>query len=86
MTKQKIPAVSGNSVADLNDFAGLIVPDSSDDSKTFATLAASFALQGHSLVRASDGSLLAVRWGMFKPLADLGEAVRFLKLIGGAHE
>ena len=81
MTTQKNPAVGGNQTAGECFSAGQIIADSS---KEFATLAASFAMAGHSLVRASDGSLLAVRWGMFKPLADLGEALHFLRQIGGA--
>ena len=51
--------------------------------KAFATLAAEFALAGHALMRNERGSLFAMRWGQIKPLADLGEAKRFLAQIGG---
>ena len=53
-----------------------------DDGKTFSTLAAQFALAGHSLMRAPDGGLFARRFGQVKPLRDLGDAKRFLAQIG----
>ncbi|MES2247911.1 MAG: hypothetical protein V4645_11555 [Pseudomonadota bacterium] len=55
--------------------------------KSFATLAAQFALAGHALVRSdrADGpvTLYAMRWGHIKPLRDLQAAAEFLQQIGG---
>lgn len=56
--------------------------------KEFATLAASFALAGHTLHRTNhdDGpvSYYAQRWGLVRNLASLEDARRFLAQIGGA--
>ena len=60
-----------------------IMPSAVENDKVFATLAAEFALAGHALMRNERGSLFAMRWGQIKPLADLGEAKRFLAQIGG---
>ena len=85
MTTQKNPAMSGDSVAGVNDLAGVIVSDSGEIGKEFATLCAQFALQGHQLVRADCGSMYAIRWNMAKHLPDAGAAMRYLRLIGGAQ-
>lgn len=65
----------------------LLLPATADDDKAFTTLAARFALIGHSLVPGSDGSTsyYAMRWGQIKPLAPLDKAQRCLDQIGGAH-
>ncbi len=60
-----------------------IMPCAAENDKAFATLAAEFALAGHALMRNERGGLFAMRWGQIKPLADLGEAKRFLAQIGG---
>ncbi|MBC7601416.1 MAG: hypothetical protein H7255_01995 [Ramlibacter sp.] len=56
--------------------------------KTFANLAARFALAGFSLNRttAGDGSVPFVvsRWGFLRPMHSLEEAQQFLKQIQGA--
>ena len=57
---------------------------SADDGKDFSTLATSFASANHSLVRADDGSMYAIRWNQAKHLPDAGAALRYLKQIGGA--
>jgi hypothetical protein len=60
-----------------------------DDSKAFATLAAQYALTGHSLHRThpKDGpvSYFAQRWGLVRHLPTIQDAQRFLKQIGGAR-
>ena len=47
-------------------------------------MAAQFALQGHQLVRADNGSMFAIRWNQAKHLPDAGAALRYLRQIGGA--
>ena len=51
--------------------------------KPAATLVALFALAGVELVKMGDGSCLASRWGMFKPLADEAEAHAWLARVTG---
>jgi hypothetical protein len=63
----------------------VIIPVVGENNKAFATLAAEFALAGHALMRNERGSLYAMRWGMLKPLANLGEAAKFLRQIGGGN-
>lgn len=76
---------------DVNPSAGrtykLTVQTSAEQDKAFATLAAGFALVGHSLVRVStDGSAIyAMPWGLIKPLANMYGAKRFLARIGGGQ-
>ena len=48
--------------------------------KRYSTLQAEFALNATELVRLGDGSFLAARWGMFRPLATLDDAATFLKV------
>ena len=59
------------------------------ESKAFATLAARFALAGHSLSRSnpSDGAVMyfAWRWGLHRALPDLEAAAQFLAVIGGGN-
>ena len=56
--------------------------------KTFATLAARFALAGHTLTRTnpSDGAVIyyASRWCCTRAFNDLQTAANFLTQIGGA--
>jgi hypothetical protein len=47
-----------------------------------ATLIARAALAGFELVKLSDGSWLASRWGMFRDLADDEQVERFLSAVG----
>jgi hypothetical protein len=60
-----------------------------NDSKAFATLAAQYALTGHSLHRThpTDGpvSYFAQRWGLVRHLPTIHDAQRFLKQIGGVR-
>lgn len=57
------------------------------EGKAFASLAARFALAGHTLTRSNpaDGAVMyfAGRWGLHRALDDLDAAARFLAQIGG---
>lgn len=60
------------------------------DEKTFATIAAKFALKGHALhrtVRADDGCVhyVASRWGQSRVFAHWNGVYAFLAQIGGAN-
>lgn len=85
-TDEKKPTGSDNSTAGGTDSA--IVSDTTDASKTFASLAARFALVGHTLTRTNPadgaGIYYAARWGMSRALPDLQAAAQFLAQIGGA--
>ena len=62
-------------------------PDSTPE-KSFATLAARFAMAGHTLTRSNpiDGAVIyyASRWGYTRAFHDLQTAANFLTQIGGA--
>ncbi len=62
-------------------------PDSTPE-KSFATLAARFALAGHTLTRSNptDGAVIyyASRWGYARAFNNLETAANFLTQIGGA--
>lgn len=61
-----------------------IVADLDCQRKAFLTLRARFAMAGFALLELSDGSLLATRWNLCRPLPDATAALRFLRQIGGA--
>lgn len=61
-----------------------IVADLDGPRKAFLTLRARFAMAGFALLELSDGSLLATRWNLCRPLPDATAALRFLRQIGGA--
>ena len=67
---------------------GLDFPTAEREGKAFATLAARFALTGHTLHRTDpkDGpvSYYAERWGLVRYLPTLDASQRFLVQIGGA--
>ena len=69
------------------DTTGTDFPTTAHDGKAFASLAARFALAGHTLSRSNpaDGAGLyyAERWGMSRALPDLQAAAHFLAQIGG---
>ena len=69
------------------DTTGADFPTAAHDGKAFASLAARFALAGHTLSRSNpaDGAGLyyAARWGMSRALPDLQAAAHFLVQIGG---
>lgn len=83
MPQMKKPTGDGNPTAGHTDTKTL--PATTTKDKEFATLAARYALAGHSLVRCSDGSAsyYAMPWGHIKPLADLDQACRLLAQIVG---
>ena len=62
-------------------------PTGQREGKAFATLAARFALMGHTLTRSNpaDGAVMyyAGRWGLSRALHDLDAAAQFLATIGG---
>jgi hypothetical protein len=64
-------------------------PTTAHDGKAFASLAARFALAGHTLSRSNpaDGAAMyyAARWGMSRALPDLQAAAHFLVQIGGGN-
>jgi hypothetical protein len=53
-------------------------------SKADSTLMATAAIAGFELVKLADGTWLAHRWGMFKPLPDAQAVVAWLARVGGA--
>ena len=69
------------------DTTGADFPTAAHEGKAFATLAARFALAGHTLTRsnAADGAAVyyAGRWGLSRALPDLQAAAHFLAQIGG---
>ena len=77
------------------DFEGLVTdtinnlnfPTGQREGKAFATLAARFALAGHTLTHSNpaEGAVLyyAGRWGLSRTLHDLDAAAQFLMQIGG---
>ena len=62
-------------------------PTGQREGKAFATLAARFALAGHTLTHSNpaDGAVMyyAGRWGFSRALQDLDAAAQFLTQIGG---
>ena len=64
-------------------------PTGQREGKAFATLAARFALAGHTLTRSNpaDGAVMyhAGRWGLYRALPDLEAAAQFLAVIGGVN-
>ena len=61
-----------------------IVAEPDGRRKAFLTLRARFAMAGFALHELADGSLLATRWNLCRPLPDATAALRFLRQIGGA--
>ena len=84
-TPKEEPTGSANNPAGHTD--SQIVPNPVDAGKAFATLAARFALAGHTLTRSNpaDGAVIyyAGRWGMSRALPDLQAAAHLLAQIGG---
>ena len=60
-----------------------IVADLDAERKAFKTLRARYALAGFALIELADGSLLASRWNLTRPLPDAHAALQFLRKIGG---
>ena len=54
------------------------------EEKTFATLAAKFALLGHAVDKLADGGFMVTRWSMSRHCPDVAALSAFLAVIGGA--
>ena len=71
------------------DTTGADFPTAAHDGKAFASLAARFALAGHTLSRSNPaggaGLYYAARWGMSRALPDQQAAADFLAKIGGGN-
>ncbi len=84
-TQKERPTGSANNLAGQTD--SQTVSNPADAGKAFASLAARFALAGHTLTRSNpaDGAAMyyAGRWGLSRALPDLQTAAQFLAQIGG---
>ena len=69
------------------DTTGTDFRTAAHEGKAFASLAARFALTGHTLSRSNPagggGMFYAARWSMSRTLPDLQAAAHFLQQIGG---
>ena len=79
--------LAGGAIAEKYGEEASILIGSDTERKRFTTLAARFALCGHSLIRSADQSgteapFFACRWGWIRPLATLDEAELLLAQIG----
>jgi len=88
-TYEKAPGTCDSKGLGTDTTNDLNFPTGQREGKAFATLAARFALAGHTLTRSSpaDGAVMyyAGRWGLFRALPDLEAAAQFLAVIGGAN-
>ncbi len=86
-TQSKKPTGDGNPTAGHTD--SQIVANSPDAGKAFTSLAARYALAGHTLTHSNpaDGAAMyyAGRWGLSRALPDLQAAAHFLTQIGGGN-
>ena len=87
-TNEKAPGVFHDSKGLGTDTSNdLNFPTAESEGKAFATLAARFAMTGHTLTRsnpAADAAMYyAGRWGLSRALPDLQAAAQFLAQIGG---
>ena len=86
-TPKERPTGSANNPAGHTD--NQIVPNPADAGNDFASLAARFALAGHTLTGSNpaDGAAMyhAGRWGLSRVLPDLQAAAHFLVQIGGGN-
>ena len=55
------------------------------EEKTFATLAAKFALVGFAAHKLADGGFMVSRWSMSRYFPDVAAMSSFLAVIGGAQ-
>ena len=88
-TKEKAPGTCDSKGLGTDSTNDLNFPTGQREGKAFATLAARFALVGHTLTRSNpaDGAVMyhAGRWGLFRAMPDLEAAAQFLTVIGGAN-
>ena len=86
-TKEKAPGTYDSKGLVTDTINDLNLPTGQLESKAFATLAARFALAGHTLTHSNpaEGAVLydAGRWGLSRTLHDLDAAAQFLTQIGG---
>lgn len=86
-THEKAPGTCDSQGLETDNTDGLIFLTAEREGKAFKTLAAGFALAGHTLTRSNpaDGALFyyAGRWGLSRALNDLDAAAQFLATIGG---
>ena len=85
---EKAPGTCDSEGLGTDSTNNLDFPTRQREGKAFATLAARFALAGHTLTRSNpaDGAVLyyAGRWGLHRALPDLNAAAQFLIQIGGS--
>lgn len=55
------------------------------DEKTFATIAAKYALLGYAAHKLADGGYVVTRWSMSRYFPDVAALSAFLAVIGGAQ-
>ncbi|MBF5004772.1 hypothetical protein [Diaphorobacter caeni] len=53
------------------------------DEKTFATLAAKYALAGYAAHKLADGGYMISRWSMSRYFPDMAALASFLAIVGG---
>ena len=86
-THEKAPSACDAEGLHTDTTNDLNFPTGQIEGKAFATLAARFALAGHTLTRSNpaDGAVMyyAGRWGLSRALQDLEAAAQFLTQIGG---
>ena len=86
-TKEKAPGTCDSKGLVSDTINDLNFPTGQREGFTFTTLAARFALAGHTLTHSNpaDGAVLyyAGRWGLSRTLHDLDAAAQFLMQIGG---
>ena len=86
-TKEKAPGTCNSKGLGTDTTNDLNIPTGQREGKAFATLAARFALAGHTLTRSNpaDGAVMyyAGRWGLSRALQDLEAAAQFLTQSGG---
>ena len=86
-TKEKAPGTCDSKGLGTDTTNDLNFPTGQREGKAFATLAARFALAGHTLTHSNpaDGAVMyyAGRWGFSRALHDLDAASQFLTQIGG---
>lgn len=83
--KDEAPRLAGaEGFKDQNKADTTIVADLDDQRKAFLSLRSRFAIAGVALLELSDGSLLATKWNLCRPLPDATAALRLLRQIGGA--
>ena len=83
-TKGRMPGCNrANAEQELqNNEASVIQFDA--DRKAFCTLAAKLALKGYSVFELTDGTFIASKWNLIKPLADPRALAVFARQIGCA--